>query len=258
MRARSRGAVFVIAMGLVLAVAVPAGAQDRSAPAQQIVTAVARTSTLTMKSGFSQYLFVGGSSADALMTHTTFEHESTETCVETHPNTITGHKTQAPVGLSQPSVAKGSFTTSGNVAVIAGVGISGYSAQSILQYGDGENECGGVSPRQAFNFSLAFKTGSAGGVVLILVGTEGVGTLAPNLNDGTVGGQCNDVTGQGVTTLQNVTVSKGPNDGGAVGIFSAPVPPDTTCVLNLFGTSYNKQYYGFSGWGNAYLLVPTT
>src|SRR5271155_4965262 len=109
--------------GVVLAVAFPASAESTAPPARQIVTAVAGTSTLTMKSGFSQYLFVGGSSAGAVNTQTTFGHIDNYNCG--------APKSQGPIGPSPAADPQGSFTTTGDVSAIAGVAISGYSVRRL-------------------------------------------------------------------------------------------------------------------------------
>jgi hypothetical protein len=254
MRARNGGrigtAVIAIAVGLVLAVAVPANAQSSaSPPVQRIVTAVARTSHLTMKSGYSEYLFVGGSSAGAAITKTSFKHYGRVNCG--------APESQGPVGPSTAADPQGSFASTGTVAVVAGVAISGYSVHEALFAGGGSFMCGPYPSRIPVEGGTNFGTGNVGGLVLIMIGTEGVGTLAPSLYAPT-GLQCTPSSPfEDPATLTNVTVSKGTNDGGAVGIFSVSLPAESDCEFDLRGTSYNKPGTGnFGYFANAYLLIP--
>jgi hypothetical protein len=236
-----------------MAVAAPAGAQPRQGARasqlfEQIVTKVARASTLTMKSGYSHYLFVGGSSAGAAIENTTFGHYSDANCG--HP------RSQGPLGPSAATSPEGSFTTTGAVAVIAGVATTGYSLRHLVLAGLGTFACGSYPSRIPAGNNLFFGTGTSGGVVLILVGTEGVGTLAPSLS-AAQGYQCVTSGLDTPATLQNVTASRGHNVGGAVGVFSVSVAPESGCFLSTDGTSYNKPGTGnFGIWAKAYLLVP--
>jgi hypothetical protein len=259
MRARSKGVGVILAVGLVFAVAVPASARPASSsPAQQIVTRVAQTSSLTMKSGFSQYLYVGGTSADAKITGTSFHHIPDARCAWQPPRGIV-HQTgsQGPVGPSSPASAEGSFTTSGDVAVIAGIGLKGYKVESMDFSPGGAGYCGETATGQPLAGGNWIGTGKVGGLVLILVGTNGVGNLVPGpLVPLFQNRPC--PTTQRVTTLRNVTASMGANDGGAVGVFSVPLPPNSSCQWPVSGTSFNEPNVDYSMWSQAYVLVPTT
>lgn len=246
MRARSQGAVVVIVVGLVLAVALPAGARASSAPAQEMVTAVARTSHLTMKSGFSKYLFVGGSSAQAANSQTTFAHFGNILCGPP--------PSEGPMGPSTKGGARGSFHTSGDVSAIAGVGISGYSVKRLISDQD-DQVCRSSTTRVPWGNGLNFAVPNVGGIVVFLVGTDGVGYLAPTL-DPYEGGLCQTTDGLYPATLQNVTVSKGQDDGTTVAVFSASLHAGDSCDFDVEGTSYNNVSQGFGIWFSAYLLVP--
>jgi hypothetical protein len=240
MKARSKGTVVLLATGLVLAVAVPAGAQAPSPPAQQIVTALSRHATLTMKSGLSQYLFVGGSSADAVNSQTTFQHIGNINCGSP--------RSQGPIGPSTAGDAQGSFVTTGKVSAIAGVGISGYSVKPLFP-AQGFQHCESSSTRSPIGTGLSFST-KVGEIVLILVGTDGVGSLAPDLEN------CNTTNSLDPATLQNDTVSKGNDDGAAVAVFSASLQAGDDCTFEVYGTSYTTVPQGFGLWLRAYSLVP--
>jgi len=259
MRIRSRGrarTAAVVAAGLVLAVAAPAGAQPRSSgrtpPDQQIVTAFARQSSLTMTSGLSRYLFVGGSSADADISATTFRHIRDIGC-RSHPS-------QGPVGPS--SSDQGSFVTTGSVAAIAGVGLSGYTVTPV-PFGYGATlYCGASASGFPASVTLPLTTSDTIGareMLVVLVGTLGVGTLAPSLLAQS-GGRC-QLGGDGaLSTLRNTTVSKGRDEGTAVAVFAATLQyPLTYCDFTAYGTSMNPPGDvggSVSMWVNAYVLNP--
>jgi hypothetical protein len=115
----------------------------------------------------------------------------------------------------------------------------------------------GYPPMSVVSSGVSFATKKTGGQVVMLVGANGIGALeAPTLtNYGR--GRCQTVPGQGLTTLNNETVSKGDDDGGSVAVFSATVTPGSSCFLLVRGTSINQTGQGFSMFSNAYLLQPT-
>ena len=224
---RSGTAVSFIA-GLVFAVAVPASAQSQ--PAQQIVTSVAKGSSITMPTGYSHYLYVGASSAGARIEGTSFAHESHALCT---------HHGQTPIGPSNPASSQGSFTTNGSLAAVAGVAVSGYSLskQGLKGALSGDDLCGGdEGPGRQTKSGISLLTRKEGGVAIILISTEGIGKLSyspPMTNSG----QCNGP----VKSLQNLTVHNGKTEGGAVAVLSMSVQPDSYCEVDVAGTTYFKK-----------------
>jgi hypothetical protein len=255
-------AVVALVAGLLLVVAVPAGARPLSADAgarplpaagarpAQIVTAVNNGSTLTLDSGFGHYLYVGASSAGAVIRQTTFGHVQDLGRCGMRPRA-----SESPIGPSHPPSDEGSFTTTGSVAVLAGVAVSGYSVHDIAVLRGGTGWCG-YPPMSSISAGESFATKNVGGQVIMLVGANGIGALtAPTLTN-FKRGRCGTLPGQGLVALRNVTVSMGPDTGGSVAVFSASLAPHSSCFLLVHGMSINEAGQGFSMFSNAYLLVP--
>jgi hypothetical protein len=200
------------------------------------VTAVARGSSLTMKSGFSQYLFVGGSEAGAVNTKSTFGDPP-------------GGCGQTPIGHSPSGNPRGSFRTTGNLSVIAGIGVSGYSVRP-----EGPNIgsvlCGTTVATAPFSVDMDNFSVKAAGTVVVLVGTSGVGSLTASLIQG------HGLACSSSTTEVNQTVTKGQDDGAAVAVLTAPVNAGAGCYVSVSGTTYNTVPQSVGIWTEAYLLVP--
>jgi len=234
MSARSRGTVVVIAVGLVLAVAVPAAAHARTAPARQIVTAVAQRSSITMRSGFSQYFYVGSSSTDAQMNDSSFGYGDRFACATPGLR----RSTETPIGHSTSDEA--SFSSTGLTSGIAGVGISGYSWKRTAQGGSCAN--GPVlAPAPLTGNAFLFRPNkNVAGTYLVLVGTLGITSLSASLY-----GACS-ADGGVVKTLQNVTYQADSNVPTSVGVFLATVPADGACnSVGLSGTMADGGTFGF-------------
>jgi len=142
------------------------------------------------------------------------------------------------------------------VAVTAGIATTGYSVD-LLNTG-GSATCGVTPPSQPTGVGQEFMTGKVGGTILVLMGSEGAGDLVPQLEGNGPGTTCPSGSGNEFRTLQNVTVSKGPDDGGAVGAFTFSMPPNTFCEFFAYATSFNEPNVGYSMWQGDYLLVPST
>jgi hypothetical protein len=209
-----------------------------------------------MQSGFSHYLFVGGSTFGGDISKTSFDHITT-------PGNCTGAPSrhmQYPFGPSKATSPQGSFSTTGTLAAIAGVAISGYSVKGTESNFGFDGYCGGPGipsdfPQSASMF-LTTKGFTPGEIVVIIVGTAGIGTLAPSwLHQSGVSGCGNEA----LTTLRNVTVNKGRYDGTSVGVFSTQLSgPLSYCDFSVYGTTYNSadQSGMYAIWMNAYYLVP--
>jgi hypothetical protein len=241
------GVAATVALFLVLVI--PAVSSSASPPALRIITAASRTSSLTMKSGFSHYIFVGGSSFGAGISQTSFQHVRESACLR--------NATQWPIGKSASS--QGSFSSSGSVSAIAGIGISGYSVKGSESNIGGIAGCGPQAPNGPFSGGFNVTTGDSvgqGDVILIVVGTLGVGTLAPSLTPNT-GGNCG-VNNQ-LTTLRNVTASESRYKGGAVAIFSISLQSSMfECWFGIYGTTFNtaNESGNLAIYYTAYLLKP--
>jgi hypothetical protein len=142
------------------------------------------------------------------------------------------------------------------VAVTAGIATTGYS---LLSLGPGGSDvCGVTPPSQPTGVGQVVETGKVGGTVLVLMGAAGAGNLVPQLEGNGPGTTCPSGSGNEFRTLQNVTVSKGPDDGGAVGAFTFSMPPNTYCEFFANATSFNEPNVDYSMWQGDYLLVPST
>jgi hypothetical protein len=263
MRARNRGAVVLRAAGLVLAVAGPANAQSQSTaestttttPAsQQIVTATAQKSLLKMPSGYSHYLYVAGSSANAVISQASFQ--------DGVPISFCGTPKQVlPVGRPRllPS-DQGAIRTSGSVAAMAGVATDGYSVrQADLVTGSFDWLCGTIPTGESAGVGFDLVTGKVGGLILILVGTEGIGNLGTPTVSSYDSGRNDGGSCSYVSTLRNVTVSQGQNEAASVAIYTADAAPESTCAFWVNGSSFTRPGDDDASaglWANAYLLVP--
>jgi len=146
------------------------------------------------------------------------------------------------------------------VAAIAGIGISGYKVKAISGTSNGgtaQFECGNLPPDFNFNLNLSLNPTNTPGTYLFLVGSQGVGTLAPNMSNQPPA-SCFTANGT-VVTLHNVTVKKNSYEGTAVAVFTATVQSASSCVFSIYGTSINKaESDGSVGmWANAYFLTST-
>jgi hypothetical protein len=215
-------------------------------PNPRIFTAVSDTSNLRLQSGFRHYLYVAGTSAGALMTASSFQYDEF-TCGTTSDRI-------EPIGRSMPMSNQATFTTDGDVSALGGVAISGDSVK-LIDRGPGAFLCGNVPSGSPMGYQTGWSTGSVGGSYLILVGTEGSGSLT----DMHFQGGADHCHAGPIKTLQNVTADNG-TDAGSVGIFTAHVGAHSTCGFDVSGPVVD----GASGasfaamWANVYLLTPTT
>jgi len=250
MKARSGGAVLVIAVGLVMAVAVPANAEPSASAAPAIVSAVHRGSSITMPSGYSHYIYVGGASANAVLSRSTFggypEGDWAKACT---------HK-QGVDAVGPSTSPTGSFATDGSVAAIAGVGISGYTVKVAHPVGANGNggTCSTGTPTpisDGFGWSASKRSST----YLEMIGTIGLATLtfAPNPSD-------NTCPTDSFKVLRNVTYGNPHSTSdpvASVAVVLVTKPPGDVCDYVAIGTQLPVvagSYYAMWNW--AYHLTP--
>jgi len=249
MKARSGGAVLVIAVGLVMAVAVPANAEPSASAAPAIVSAVHRGSSITMPSGYSHYIYVGGASANAVLSRSTFggypEGDWAKACT---------HK-QGVDAVGPSTSPTGSFATDGSVAAIAGVGISGYTvkvAHPVGANGNGGTCYEGGSAPVGGSFGWTAKRTT---LYLEMVGTVGMGSLSFAPYPGS-----NDCPTNALKVLRNVTYGNPYSTSGLVASVATvlvTVPSGDMCDWVVTGTQQPLiagSYYAMWNW--AYHLTP--
>jgi hypothetical protein len=251
-------AIGVIAGVLLLVTAGPVNAQPRSTlnrkvvptritNARRMVSGAVGTSTLNLPAGFSQYLFVGGSAAEASVTDATFGSQTYPSCANT--------MNEVPMGFSHPPTPEGSFATTGTVAVLAGVAFSGYSVRRAGHLGNLSEFCSATT-KTSIRPSFGFTTTKPGEVVVVLVGSDQVSGFEPMALQDWSNGTCNDVAGHKPKTLEDVTARTGKNDVAEAAIYSVALPQASSCQFVVRATSHDPSGGAFTFWSNSYVLVP--
>jgi hypothetical protein len=251
MMARSRGLVGLFAVGLAVAVAIPANAQASAGSSQAIVTAVHHGDSITMPSGYSHYVYVGGSSANAVLSHSTFggRPEGSESCI--------GKSGQDAVGIT--SSPTGSFQTDGSVAAIAGVGISGYSVQISKPVGangyDADCYGSGTSGTASLSSGIGWNTPKHTTLYLVMIGTVGLSSLSETPYTGYPDCPTNAFKMLRDVTYGNPKSTTGLSPVASVAVGLATNPGGVACDFLFTGTELPLGNW-YSIWVWSYKLTP--
>ena len=253
---RSRGPVAVL-VGVFLAggaVVVLPGPTAGARPASSIVSAVEKGSSLTLRSGATTYLYVGGSSANAVMSDSSFGSVPLAS-----PCGV--KRSQAPLGTSSSS--QGSFISTGTKSAIAGVAETGYTVTraSGSPNPGGSASCAsdGLTAPQTEAGYVTVGTKTGGGTVVVMVGGRGVASLGGfALAPGYVGADCAPLSP--LRVLRNVTFGNPRSTIGlgavaAVAVLAVTLPAHNSCSVDFDGTDVPLGN-AYALYEEAYLLTP--
>jgi hypothetical protein len=239
----SVGLVMVSLVTTMAIVGTPGGADAASARGStpSIVTVARKGVSVTVPGAPSQYFFVGSTSDSATMSDSSFGEigKRAGTC----PNPAGTWKTAGPVGSS--SMATGSFSSTGAVSAIAGVGISGYSWKPVPSFG-ATCQGGVLASPEVMGSAQLLPTKDEPQTLLLLLGTIGVdGPITASVGQGLRVG-CN--TPVSIKRLTTSTFGRTAATYASVGVFLVSVPPGTTeCDIIASGTIEPSGTYGFYG-----------